>query len=133
MTLRELSQLYYLNREIEEEKERLEKLRIQSQKPPGTPLSGTHGSTSGSRTEQYVSAISALEALLSEKMHRRIIERDRLERYIAEIPDSLTRQIFRLRFVECRNWIQIARKIGGGHTDASVKMICYRYIKSAKK
>ena len=133
MTLRELSQLYYLNREIEVEKERLEKLRIQSQKPPGAILSGAHGGTSGSRTEQYVSAISALEALLSEKMHRRIIERDRLERYIAEIPDSLTRQIFRLRFVDGLSWTRISLNIGGGNTVESIRKRVYRHLKSQNK
>lgn len=51
-----------------------------------------------------------------------------LERYISNIDDSLTRQIFVYRYAQGLNWVQIASKLGGGNTWESVKKRCQRYI-----
>ena len=51
-----------------------------------------------------------------------------LERYISNIDDSLTRQIFVYRYAQGMNWVQIANKLGGGNTWESVKKRCQRYI-----
>ena len=55
-------------------------------------------------------------------------EQKRLEEYIASIPDSLTRQIFALRFVNGLSWRQVAFHVGGGNTEESVKKVVYRYL-----
>lgn len=134
MTLKELSQLYYLNREIEADKERLERLRELAASPSGPNLSGMPGSGSReNRLERYIAEIIDLEAIISAKITQCLHERSRLERYIADIPDSLTRQIFTLRFVNGLPWVQVAFSVGGGNTEASVKMICYRYIDAESK
>lgn len=129
MTLKELSQLYYLNREIEMDKERLERLRALAPSPSGPILTGMPRGRYENRLERYTAEIVDLEAIIQAKMTRCLHERNRLERYIAEIPDSLTRQIFQLRFIDGLTWLQIAYSVGGNNTAASVKMVCYRYLK----
>ena len=106
MTLKELSQLYYLNREIEMDQARLEALRAKASAPGSPNYDG---------------------------MPKSPIYENRLERYISEIPDSLTRQIFTLRFISGLSWLQVAYSIGGNNTEGGVKMICYRYINDEKK
>lgn len=130
MTLKELSQLYYLNREIEIDKQRLARLRAEmpearAAKLDGMPISSGNGS--GSAIERHIAEIVDLEFIISAKITQCIHERARLERYIAEIPDSLTRQIFTLRFINGLPWAQVAYSIGG-NTEDSVKKICYRYL-----
>ena len=66
-------------------------------------------------------------------MKQCIYERNRLERYIADIPDSLTRQIFALRFINGMSWVQVAMHVGGNNTPGSVKMICYRYLNKSNR
>ena len=130
MTLKELSQLYYLNREIEMDMERMERLRAQTM-PAIQILSGMPKSPgTADKTAQYAAEISDLRGIIEAKQRQCIYERSRLERYIADIPDSLTRQIFTLRFVNGLRWDQVAACIGGNNTEAGVKMICYRYIKA---
>ncbi len=128
MTLKELSQLYWLNREIEQDKKRLEDLRLQSSiqaaKLTGMPRGG---SVDGSSIDRYIAEIVDLEAIISAKLMQCMHERNRLERYIADIPDSLTRQIFTLRFINGLSWLQVAYHVGGNTAD-SVKKTCYRYI-----
>ena len=80
MDFKELSQLYYLNREIEADKKRLDE-------------------------------ISSLQ----------------------KIPDSITRQIFTLRFINGLSWVQIAFHIGGGNTADGVRKRLFRHLKNSKK
>ena len=130
MTLKELSQLYYLNREIERDQERLEELRAKASAPGAPNYDGMPKSPSfENRLERYIAEIVDLEAIILAKTTQCLHERNRLERYIAEIPDSLTRQIFQLRFIKGLTWLQIAYSVGGNNTEASVKMVCYRYLK----
>lgn len=134
MTLKELSQLYYLNREIERDQERLEQLRARVSAPGSPNYDGMPKSPSfENRLERYIAEIVDLEAIIRAKITQCLHERNRLERYIAEIPDSLTRQIFQLRFINGLTWVQIAFSVGGGNTEGSVKMICYRYIKKSNE
>lgn len=134
MTLKELSQLYYLNREIEMDKERLEALRARASAPGSPNYDGMPKSPScENRLERYTAEIVDLEAIISAKIIQCQHERNRLERYIADIPDSLTRQIFTLRFVNGLSWVQVAHSLGGNNTEGGVKMICYRYINSGEK
>ena len=130
MTLKELSQLYYLNREIERDKQRLEELKAKSCSLPGSNFSGIPGggSFSGSSIDRYIAEIVDLEAIISAKITQCLHERNRLERYIADIPDSLTRQVFTLRFINGLTWLQVAYHVGGNNTADSVRMTCNRYI-----
>ena len=36
--------------------------------------------------------------------------------------------VFRLRFVHCMAWSQVAKTLGGRNTANSVKLICHRYL-----
>lgn len=48
--------------------------------------------------------------------------------FIAEIPDIQTRMVFRLRFCRGYQWKEVARMLGGGNSEDSVKKVCYRYL-----
>ena len=106
MTLNELSQLYYLRREIEREKQRLEQL-------------------------QGKEDVAELEQIIRAKIARCNDERTNLEKYIADIPDSLTRQVFTFRFIDGYSWVRVASAIGNNTAD-SVRMICKRYIEGER-
>lgn len=131
MTLKELSQLYYLNKEIELDKKKL--LRLEADiLPSGINDNLSYGAGISDKTGRIAAEIADLKAIISAKIEQTMHERSRLERYIADIDDSLTRQIFALRFVDGLSWRQIAFSIGGGNTEENVRQICCRYIKSKK-
>ena len=133
MTLKELSQLYYLNREIESDKERLKVLRNKVLRPSVPNFTGMpNGGSLDNRLERYIAEIINLEGIIQEKITRCIRERSRLERYIADIPDSLTRQIFTLRFINGFSWVQVANSLGYCTSDCA-RMICNRYIEKSNK
>ena len=104
--MQELSTLYYLNKEIDMDRRRLMELEAD-----------------GSAEADVVWRI------IKEKQRKNMVEREKLERWIAEIPDSLTRQVFTLRFVHDMTWLQVAVAVGGGNTEDSVRMLAKRYVR----
>ena len=134
MTIKELSQLYYLNREIEDCQKKLEELESQRGVSAVVIDDMPHGKgPAKSRVEQLAAEIVDLKAIIHAKQIECIHERNRLERYIAEIPDSLTRQIFEYRFADCLPWEQVAACIGKGNTAERVRQVCSRYIRQQQE
>lgn len=130
MTLKELSQLRYLNQEIERDMQRLAELRAFIENPSTSKLSGMP--TTGNFvniTEKNIIEIITLEGIIDSKIDRCITEKKEIEEYISGIDDSLIRQIFTLRFIKGLSWRQVAFTVGGHNTEDSVKKICYRYLK----
>ncbi len=129
MTLHELSQLHWLEKEIREYESRLAELRrraydIKSQNIDGMP----HGKSECDMLTERVSDIDELEKLIEAKKHQCVLQRLKLESYINTIPDSQTRLIFRYRFVKCLTWSAVARRIGGNNTGDSVRKRVKRYL-----
>ena len=128
MTLKELSQLYYLNREIEMDQRRLRELEARAL-PGAQVITGMpHGSGVADIVGRYAAEIADLRGIIEAKHQQCLYERGRLERYIADIDDSLLRQIFTYRFVNGLPWLQVAACIGGNNTADSVRVACNRYI-----
>lgn len=130
MTLKELSQLYYLNREIEMDKRRLEELEAKVQ-PGGQVLTGMpHAPGVTDKLGDLVPEIADLRGIIEAKHKQCLYERSRVERYISSIDDSLLRQIFTYRFVNGLPWEQVAACVGGRNTAETVRQAARRYIKS---
>lgn len=99
MTFRDLYQLKDLKNEIEEQKRRLTKIDNEE-----------------------------LKAMLNASLTaywRTYID---LEMFIRNIPDSFTRRIFRMRFIDCYTWNKIAILIGGNQTGDSIRKIVTRFL-----
>lgn len=132
MTMRELSQLYWLRKEVEADRRRLAELCARAAacgRPcDGLPRTGGPGDPTG----QLAARLADCQAAIDQKCRRCLAEQLRLESYIATIPDSLTRQIFTLRFVEGHTWHAVAARLGGGNTPEGVKKRAYRYLDVAR-
>lgn len=131
MTKKELSQLYYLNREIAQEKLRLQELR-EAATNTAAKISGLPHIGSISDKTALAAAIADAEAIIEAKTKLAVVEYNRLNRYIAEIPDSMIRQIVCLRYVKGMTWGQIAWKIGGGNTPDSTRKTIERFLSREK-
>lgn len=112
MNKKELSQLYYLNREIEEQQRRLEELECLATSCTSriTGMPRSQGVTG--RLAQYVAEIVDLKGLIDLNIKKCFYELNRLNRYINTIEDSQMRMIFSLRYINGLSWQQIAFSIG---------------------
>lgn len=118
MTKKELSQLYYLNREIEQLTKQLKDLQ-QKRKIQGLPYIDT---------EDIQTEIEDCKITLKTKQKKAMKEYNRLVKYIDGIDDSLSRQIIGLRYINGLSWKQVAFHIGGGNTPDSVRKVHDRWL-----
>ena len=124
MTRKELSQLYWLNREIEREEKRLWELEQSRIDTAGLPRVDTDESS-------FIALqIKECKAVINSKKKEAVAEYNRLMRYIEKVDDSLTRQILTLRYINGYSWSQVAMHIGGGNTSDSVRMIHKRFLEN---
>lgn len=126
MTKRELNQLRDLRREIRQDAERLAELETRATRITQTLSGMPAGAGDGKKLEREAAAIADLRSLIEEKESRCREQLVRLEKYIQSIPDSLTRQIFTMRFVQGKSWRRIA--IDTRNSEENVRQICHRYI-----
>lgn len=133
MTLKELSQLYYLNREIKMDQRRLEELRTKAESPSTARITGMpRASGVTDKVSKYAAEIADLKGIIDANVQRCFYELNRLNRYIDGIDDSLTRQVFALRFRKGLSWDQVAAELGGGNTYESVRKRVFRYIRKTR-
>ena len=126
MTVKELNQyrfllgeIKYLERKINEQKATVS---VQGSSPEypyilqNHTLEGSPACASGIVTKYCTARLRAEQEL------------DKLIDYITDIPDSQIRQIFNLRFIDGYKWKTVADIVGGGNTEASMKMAVTRYL-----
>ena len=128
MTIQELQQLFYLNKLIEHERERLEDLRsaLSLQSPALTDMPKAPGAKDKIGT--IVPAIIDQEAEIEKNLRAYTAARDKLTEYISRVPNARIKTILILRFIDQKPWQEVAEVIGGRETEYSVKQACYRYV-----
>ena len=131
MTLDNLSQIYDLDKRIQQEESRLEYMRLSltsiSPKLSGMPGKPGVSDRIGENMPRIVDLSRKIEVMKLEFDVQRAV----LELQIRRIVDIRIRLIFLLRFVDLKSWAEIAFKLGGSNTMASTKQMCLRYIQGS--
>ena len=131
MTKKELSRLYCLNREIEQEQRRLAQLRAAAT-DTSVKISGLPTGCMSDKTA-IAAEIADSQAVIEAKLQLAIVEYRRINQYIATIQDSYIRQIIALRFVDGLTWFQGAQHIGGNNTADGVRKALERFLSSGNE
>lgn len=129
MTKQELSQLYYLNREIEHLKIRIEELEVASTSTSSVITGMPHVMGIGDKVGKYAAEISDLKELLDLNLKKCFYELNRLNRYIASVEDSEIRMILSLRYVNGLKWEEVANSINMYASGDSIRKIHDRFLK----
>ena len=118
----QLSQLYYLKKEIKMHQERLTELKalaeIKSSVITGMPISKSVSDKIGYSVIKIIGIQETLSKLCEE-----------LTDYIKSVNDPIVRLILTYRYVNNYSWQKTAFKIGGGNTVQGLRMRLYRYFK----
>lgn len=123
MTRRELSQIYWLNRELKMWEEKKHDYESRAYPPSGTG-DGVHGSGTSDRTGNVASEIADVTQIIDgilAQIQYRIRE---VYEHIDTIEDSQLRQIVQYRCVDCMNWEDVGDNTG--ITSDAAKKIFYR-------
>ena len=112
MTKKDLSQLYYLNREIEEQQRRLAELETLSTSCTSQITGMPQISGVSDKIAKYAVEIADIKNLLDLNLKKCFYELKRLNRFILGIEDSQMRLILTLRYINRLSWQQVAISIG---------------------
>lgn len=112
MTKKELSQLYYLKKEIKEQQRRLSELEALATNCTAKITGLPNGKGISDKIGNYATEIADLKSLLDLNLKKCFYELNRLDRYIQSVEDSEIRTILTLRYSQGLSWQQIAQNIG---------------------
>ena len=129
MNKKELSQLYYLNREIEQLQIRLSELECEATSCTANITGMPRAAGISNKLGKYVAEIADLESLLDLNLKKCFYELNRLNRYIQSVEDSEMRMILSLRYVNGLCWEQVAASISIYASGESVRKNHDRFLK----
>ena len=133
MTIEDLQELFYLDKLIDFENERLENLRakLDLHSPTISDMPKASGARDkiGDIVPEIVDKTRELETDIQDLEERRL----RLQEFIRVIPNIRIRIIMSRRFIDQMTWTEVAAKIGGRETEDTVKKAVYRYLESKRQ
>ena len=135
MTRQQLRQLKYLKNEIKMLREQIDNLKtgIVSDVVEGSesefPYTKRRFTIAGADHEEYERKSKRLRERLQRRVKDLMDLLEEINEYIADIDDSLLRQIVTLRHVNGLTWDQVAASIGGGNTADGVRKMHDRYLR----
>lgn len=115
-----LRQYNDLQLEIKELEARIQKIRNKPLKVKRDTVKGSNASfpfnertytIEGVETDNRENRISKLEGILHKRKAKCEEMKIEIEEFISTIPDSRTRRVFSLRYIDELSWLQIARRI----------------------
>lgn len=112
MTKKELSQLYYLKKEIKEQQTRLLELETLATNCTSKITGLPNGQGISDKIGSYATEIADLKALIDLNLKKCFYELNRINRFIDSIQDSKMRMILMLRYVQNLSWQKVAFAIG---------------------
>lgn len=133
MNKKELSQLFYLNREIEEHQRRLKELEDLASNCSIQITGMPRRTDRADRVGKYAAEIADLKKLLDLSLKKCLIELHRLNDFIESIPDSEMRIILSFRYVNQLSWEEVARSISPYASEDSVRKAHDRFLNSIKQ
>ncbi|MDF2984907.1 MAG: hypothetical protein K0R50_417 [Eubacterium sp.] len=133
MDLKELSKLYYIQKLIDRDTQRLVDLeeRLQS----GVQILTDMPRKTGTKNPigEIIPLIVDMQQQIVEEQKRLFEEQMKIQQYIDSIHDYQIRLIMYLRFVDLKPWSQVAEEMGGNNTAESIKKVCYRFLRAGKQ
>lgn len=130
MTLKELNRHFTLRERLSRAKEMLASLQAAAC-PGAQVLTGMpHAPGVSDKVGDLAVEIADLEGRIQILMNELSMEERKINLFISNIENDQTRMIFRLRFLRCLTWGEVAAIIGGNNSESAVKNICYRYLES---
>ena len=142
MTRKEVSQIYYYNREIEKLERDVEELQarreqFETSNLRSTKLDGMPRAAGGKNNPVENAAIAAAEIKKAIDEQLKIIERYKyriemkrkeIYEYITTLDDPLIEQIIMYRCINMCKWSQVAAYVGGDNTEESVRKAFNRHF-----
>ena len=133
MEKRELDELYYLEREIRQQRKELEKFRRNGGASARAHRGHVHVNGLAGDAEIHALQWRKMENLIEKNIDEYLKKRYERMCLIRSIEDSEMRQIMRLRYLEHRTWQQIAVLLGVDGDGSTERKKHDRYLKQISR
>ena len=130
LTLQELSAYMRIMEKIQVATETLDRLRAKAEPGACNYTGMPKGSGLNTPTEYIGIEIAEIMTDIEKLQIQADGEREKLEAFIACIPDFKVRIVAKLRFLHCMTWIEVADHMGKYYTDSAVRQVMYRYLRN---
>ena len=128
MTLQELSKYYDIQMTLEKDREALERLR-QRITPASPQLTGMpHTPGVRDKVGDLAVELADMDERIRWLEERAAQEKPNVEAYCKSIVDARMYLVFRLRFIRCYSWAEVAGVLGKGYTEDGVSRMAYNYL-----
>lgn len=111
MTIEQLSKYFYIKIEVEQLEERLNNFKMENTVYTQLEKEITYSSKKSDPTESIFINKLKLENKLRKKQNELLAEELKIESFIATVDDPEIRIIIRSRFIECKSWEIIGKKL----------------------
>ena len=132
MTKKELSQLYYLKKEIKEQQRRIAELEAAATKCTANISGMPSGKGISDKVGQYAAQIADLKAILDLNLKKSFYELNKLTRYIESIEDSEMKLIFSFRYIQNMSWYEISKNLGSLGDGSTERKKHNRFLKVSR-
>jgi hypothetical protein len=129
MTKKELSQLYYLNREIEEIQNRILELETLAGGCTSYITGMPRATGINDKIAKYAAEIVDLKCLLDLNLKKCFYELNRINRFIDSVEDAEMRMILTFRYINGLPWEHVAMNISPYATGDAVRKSHDRFLK----
>ena len=128
MTLQELSKYYDIQMTLEKDREALERLR-QRITPASPQLTGMpHTPGVRDKVGDLAVELADMDERIRWLEELAAQEKAKVEAYCKSIVDARMYLVFRLRFIRCYSWAEVAGVLGKGYTEDGVSRMAYNYL-----
>ena len=128
MTLQELSKYYDIQMTLEKDREALERLR-QRITPASPQLTGMpHTPGVRDKVGDLAVELADMDERIRWLEELAAQEKPKVEAYCKIIVDARMYLVFRLRFIRCYSWAEVAGVLGKGYTEDGVSRMAYNYL-----
>ncbi len=128
MTLQELSKYYDIQMTLEKDREALERLR-QRITPASPQLTGMpHTPGVRDKVGDLAVELADMDERIRWLEELAAQEKPEVEAYCKSIVDARMYLVFRLRFIRCYSWAEVAGVLGKGYTEDGVSRMAYNYL-----
>lgn len=123
MSVEELSQIYYINKEIKSLQMELAQLRQKNFYKPNVITDMPRGGEGAEQNLEYVNDVMMLEDLINYSLRKLQYERKKIEEFLNSIEDADLRLIMRLRAVNNMKWEDIGQEV-----NMSRRTVCRKFF-----
>lgn len=123
MSVEELSQIYYINKEIKSLQRELAELKQKNFYKPNIITDMPKGGKGEEQNLEYVNDIMMIEDLISYSLRKLQYQRKKVEEFLDTVEDAELRLIMRLRAVNNMKWEDIGKEV-----NMSRRTVCRRFF-----